>query len=146
MQTCRRRLPKRRSETSVGGRERRSAVENSRETLKYCPTQSDPYPQVIRLASSMTKDRVTSECADNLHTRPLQLRLRRRRESHRSLTMPSGRRIKPGLWHVTQNLQPQEPCDENIQISTKQARNCISFLIIQRSFRNNKHLKIENNH
>lgn len=35
---------------------------------------------VYRLASSMTKDRVTSECADNLHTRPLQLRLRRQRQ------------------------------------------------------------------
>ena len=87
-------------EASVGGCERRSAVENSRETLKYCPTQSGPYPRVIRLARSMTKDRVTSECADNLHTRPLQLRLRCRRESHRLLTMPSGRRIKPRLCDI----------------------------------------------
>jgi len=88
-----------RTRKEIGGRD-------SRETLKYGPLRPGrAVSRVIRLASSMTKDRVTSECADNLHTRPLQLRLRRRRESHRSLTMPSGRRIKLGLWHVTRKLQ-----------------------------------------
>lgn len=81
--------PRRAWEDAKGDRQ-----EEPRET-KVRSGSVRPGPRVIRLASSTTKDRVTSERADNLHTRPLQLRLRRRRESHRSLTMPRGDGLSP---------------------------------------------------